>query len=440
MNLHINQLLELVKNGRRVCTDSRACHPGDIFFALHGENHDGNRYAQYAINAGCDLAVIDNPKYNQKEKYLLVENALNCLQQTAKSYRETLTMPVLGITGTNGKTTTKELVRAVLSTIYTAPATQGNLNNHIGVPLTLLSLKSTDQLAIIEMGANHLGEIAELADLSMPSHAIITNIGKAHLEGFGSIENIEKAKSELYHYVNKNNGTLFVNCDDVRLQKFASAKNSITYGTDKNNHCSGSIVSSKQFVSVDFIVNKDFGKATKGMYGRISSHLSGRYNYSNIMAAVATGLYFGVPVNLVINAIESYQPTNHRSQVVHTANNTVLMDAYNANPTSMELAIENFRDFDGKPKALLLGDMLELGKDAKTEHQLIAEMTDDTTFNARIFVGEQFTAVCKAGKNAMVFNHVDDAASWLKNNPLRGYQILVKGSRGIKMEKLLDLL
>ncbi len=440
MNKQVKQLLELVKNGNRACIDSRTCNTGDIFFALRGENHDGNRYAQNAINAGCNLAVIDNPDFKLGEKYLLVENALKCLQQTAKSYRETLKLPVLGITGTNGKTTTKELVRAVLSTFYAAPATQGNLNNHIGVPLTLLSLKNTDQLAIIEMGANHLGEIAELCELSMPSHAIITNIGKAHLEGFGSVDNIEKAKSELYQYVRKNNGTLFVNCDDVRLKKFASEKKSITYGTGNNNHCSGKIVSDKNFVSIDFKINQDFGKATKGMQGQINSQLSGSYNYSNIMAAVATGLYFGVPADLVISAIESYIPANHRSQIVHTAHNTVLMDAYNANPTSMTLAIENFRHFEGEPKALLLGDLLELGKEAKTEHRLIGEMTDDIAFNTRIFVGEHFTSVCKTNNNTMVFNHVDEAATWLKNNPLRGYQILVKGSRGIKMEKLLDLL
>lgn len=440
MDMHISQLLELLNKGSRVCIDSRTCKADDVYFAIRGENHDGNSFAAKALEAGCKLAVIDNPVYNLSDKYLLVENALECLQETSKSHRKSLKMPVIGITGTNGKTTTKELVHAVLSKSYIAPATQGNLNNHIGVPLTLLSLKKTDQLAIIEMGANHVSEIASLCELSMPTHAIITNIGKAHLEGFGSVDNIEKAKSELYQYVCKNNGTLFVNCDDARLKKFATEKNSITYGTDNDNHCSGIILPTKQFVSIGFSTNKNFGKATKGIHGLIRSQLSGRYNFSNIMAAVTTGLYFGVPADLIIKAIETYKPTNHRSQIVNTAYNTVLMDAYNANPSSMALAIDNFRHFDGEPKALLLGDMLELGKDANTEHQLIAEITNDKSFDIRLFVGEHFTSVCRSGQKTKVFNHVDDAATWLKNNPLRGYQILIKGSRGIKMEKLLEFL
>lgn len=435
-----DKLLALIKNGSRACIDSRACNTGDIFFALRGENHDGNQFAGQALNAGCQLAVIDKPEFNTGVNYLLVENSLTCLQVLAHQYRKMFDIPAIGITGTNGKTTTKELIHAVLSEQFKTKATTGNLNNHIGVPLTLLSLKKTDQVAVIEMGANHLGEIAELCALSMPTHALITNIGKAHLEGFGSVDNIEKAKSELYQYVSKNNGVLFVNRDDPRLKKFASGKKSITYGTQNNNHCSGKITSSTPFVSLAFSANTDFGKTKKGTQGYIKSQLSGKYNYSNIMAAVTTGLYFGVPVELIISAIESYKPTNNRSQIVQTTQNTVLMDAYNANPSSMALAIDNFRHFEGEPKALLLGDMLELGKDATTEHRFIAEMTDDAAFNSRIFVGENFASVCKTNQNTRVFSHVDEAASWLKNNPLAGYQILVKGSRGIKMEKLLEFL
>ena len=440
MEIQVDKLLTLIKNGSRVCIDSRACSTGDIFFALRGENHDGNQFAGQALSAGCRLAVIDRPEFNTGENYLLVENSLTCLQVLAHQYRKMFDIPAIGITGTNGKTTTKELIHAVLSEQFKTKATTGNLNNHIGVPLTLLSLKNTDQLAVIEMGANHLGEIAKLCELSMPTHALITNIGKAHLEGFGSVDNIEKAKSELYQYVRKNNGALFVNCDDPRLKKFSTGKNSISFGTDNNNHCSGKITSSTPFVSVAFSTNMNFGTTKRGTQGHIKSQLSGRYNFSNIMAAVTTGLYFGVPVELIISAIEAYKPTNNRSQIVQTPYNTVLMDAYNANPSSMALAIDNFRHFQSEPKALLLGDMLELGKDATAEHRLIADISDDLAFNTRIFVGKHFASVCKTKQNTRVFDHVDEAASWLKNNPLKGYQILVKGSRGIKMEKLLDLL
>lgn len=436
--LHI--ILEHIENGCQIITDSRQIQPGDIFLALKGDNFDGNQFAPDAINHGCRIAIVDDPKYSADNKYLLVDDTLTFLQKASKEYRKTFNIPFIGITGSNGKTTTKELTQAVLSKKYASQATRGNLNNHIGVPLTLLSLKRKTELAIIEMGANHVGEIDTLSHLAMPTHAIITNIGKAHLEGFGNIENIEKAKSELFDYVVNRNGTLFVNCDDPRLKKHASHKNAITYGINNENHCSGQITASYPFVEVSFRVNKNFGKAIKGTEGHVKSHLTGSYNFNNIMAAITAGLFFGVPEKAIAKAIEDYKPTNNRSQVIHTKNNTIVMDAYNANPTSMAAALENFGLFHSAPKAVLLGDMLELGKDAEKEHKTIVEMVKQGGFQLQVFVGEHFSEVQQNYHQAFVFKNVDDAARWLAENPLHGYHILIKGSRGIKMEKLLNLL
>lgn len=440
MEKHISQIIQLVKDGASVTSDSRRLSPGDIFIALRGDRFNGNMFAAKAIENGCKIAIIDEPEFNKGNEYLLVDDSLGFLQQTSLEYRKFLDCPVLAITGTNGKTTTKELTHAVMSEHFKAQATQGNLNNHIGVPLTLLKLKNSTEIAIIEMGANHQGEIAALSEIAMPTHAIITNIGKAHLEGFGSIENIEKAKGELYNYVQKNKGTIFVNCDDNRLKKYAVYKNAVTFGLSNNNHCSGQVTSSFPFAEVIFKTNKPFGKAAKGIQGKVISKLTGSYNFSNIMAAITAGLYFGVPKELIINAIKGYTPRNNRSQIIQSKNNTIVMDAYNANPTSMAAALENFGQFKTTQKALMLGDMLELGKDAEHEHKTIAEMADNQACKLKVFVGEHFSAVCRNYKDSYVFKNVDDAAMWLKDNPLQGYHILIKGSRGISMEKLLNFL
>ncbi len=436
----LSTLIKLVEKGSNVCIDSRSATANDIFFALKGDNTDGNRHAESAIKAGCAYAVIDKPQYDKGSKYILVEDALSSLQMLARSYRRKIDVPFLGITGTNGKTTTKELTQAVLSQSFTSSATQGNLNNHIGVPLTLLSLEKNSELAIIEMGANHIGEIAHLSELARPTHAVITNIGKAHLEGFGSVDNIETAKSELFQFVSGNNGVLFVNHDDERLKKHARTKNAISYGKDAECHCSGRITESFPFVRVSFNVNKNFGKAAAGISGEVHSRLTGSYNFGNIMAAITAGLYFGVPADAIIRAIESYEPKNSRSQIIKKANKTILMDAYNANPTSMAAAIQNFINYPGEEKAVLLGDMLELGQDAIQEHQAIYELVSKNDFALKVFVGEVFSAVCENDQHTKVFKHVNEAAAWLKNHPVQSHHILIKGSRGIQMENLLECL
>lgn len=437
---HLNRLKQLVSNGSRICIDSRNAAKGSIFFALQGDHTDGNRFAEKAIHAGCALAVIDNPAYNKGDQYLLVDDALASLQALAQNYRQSFDIPILGITGTNGKTTTKELTHAVLAQLFASTATQGNLNNHIGVPLSLLTLQGSTQLAIIEMGANHVGEIARLCELAMPTHAIITNIGKAHIEGFGSVDNIETAKSELFKFVTATNGIIFVNNDDERLKKHGGASNAISFGHDASNHCSGEITNSFPFVEVTINVNKDFGHATTGMECHIKSQLTGSYNFGNIMAAVTAGLYFGVPPALISQAIADYEPKNNRSQVIKTKNNTVLMDAYNANPTSMAAALQSFRNNPNEPKAVMLGDMLELGHDALAEHAAIARNVHNSNFALQVFVGKHFAEVCTGNPATKIFIDVDEARTWLKSHRLKDHQVFVKGSRGIQMEKLLDYL
>ncbi len=434
----LSDLIKLVEKGSNICIDSRNAAANDIFFALKGDNTDGNRYAESALKAGCAYAIIDKPEYDKGNQYILVEDALLSLQKLAQSYRSKFSIPFLGITGTNGKTTTKELTQAVLSQSFNSFATQGNLNNHIGVPLTLLSLKKNSELAIIEMGANHIGEIAQLSELAKPTHATITNIGKAHLEGFGSVDNIEKAKTELFQFVSARNGVLFVNHDDERLKKHAASKNAISYGTETSCHCSGSITATFPFVSISFSVNKGFGKATVGTKGEVRSKLTGSYNFGNIMAAITAGLYFGVPAAAIIRAIESYEPKNSRSQIIKKDSNTIVMDAYNANPTSMAAALQNFITYPGEKKAVLLGDMLELGQDAIAEHQAIYELVSKNKFALKVFVGDVFSKVCENDNSTKVFKNSSDAADWLNANQINGYHILIKGSRGIKMEILLE--
>ncbi len=434
----IDHLLELLHKGHRICTDSRRAGPGHIFFALTGENYDGNRFAAQAIQAGCCLAVIDNPAYNMGEKYLLVDDSLTTLQLLGQTRRRRLNIPVIGITGSNGKTTTKELLQAVLSSRFNSAATKGNLNNHIGVPVSLLSFHTDADCAIVEMGANHPGEIAELCEIAMPTHGLITNIGEAHLEGFGSVEDVAKAKNELYSYLSETRGTMFVNQDDQRLRGLTRGIQAVRYGKDKSNHCSGSIICSAPALHVGFRVNKNLGAAKKGIEGEVKTRLTGAYNFENILASITVGLYFGAEPENIIRAIENYTPENHRSQIIQTNRNTVLMDAYNANPSSMDAALHNLAQFDQQPRAVFLGDMLELGSSSREAHNAVIKKVEQMQIPLQVFVGRHFASACGAQKGSLIFDHVDGAAEWLRNNPIRGYTILVKGSRGIRMEKLLE--
>lgn len=434
-------LHQLLQEGAPVCTDSREARAGGIFFALKGDAFDGNQFAAAALKAGCRLAVIDDPKQQKGPCYLLVDSVLQTIQELSARHRQQFRIPVLGITGSNGKTTTKELVHAVLSSRFHAMATRGNLNNHIGVPLTLLELNDTAEVAIVEMGANHLGEIANLCLIAEPTHGLITNIGKAHLEGFGSLENIAKAKSELYRHLETHNGQLFVNGDNELLLRLAGNVNMVKYGDRAENHCQGQIDKPFPFLEVSFRINQAFGKAGEGVQGRIRSRLTGAYNFENIMAAVAVGLYFGVSAQDVVRAIESYEPGNHRSQVIQTESNTVIMDAYNANPTSMGAALENFSNFGQDRTAVFLGDMLELGETEEEEHRRILRMAVGQGFTRLVLVGPAFSRIAgetpDLPRSCSWFADSEQAAEDLASNPVSGYKVLVKGSRGIRMEQLL---
>jgi UDP-N-acetylmuramoyl-tripeptide--D-alanyl-D-alanine ligase len=334
--MSIEEIYSLFLKHPAICTDSRKAEKYGIFFSLKGDNFNGNAFAEIALENGCKYAFIDEAVYYKDNRYIIVENALNTLQELAKHHRSKLKIPVIGITGTNGKTTTKELIKAVLEKKFNTLATEGNLNNHIGVPQTILKITGKTEIAIIEMGANHIGEIAELCKISKPDHGIITNIGKAHLEGFGSFEGIVKAKKELYDHIEQNNGLLFVNKDNQLLSEMASRIKKITYGKSASADHTGSIKNTEPFIEIvwkNTATNKTF---------LIKSKLVGAYNFENIMAAVAIGSYFEVDVSLIKEAIEAYTPSNNRSQIIKSSNNTIIMDAYNANPSSMEAAINNF--------------------------------------------------------------------------------------------------
>ena len=436
----LEKLKVLISKGHNICTDSRKAEEGSIFFALKGDTFNGNHFALKALEKGCAAVVVDEKIQSSDPRIFETSDVLLTLQTLSLIHRQQFSLPVIGITGSNGKTTTKELIHSVLSSTFQTLATKGNLNNHIGVPVTLLGLKPIHDIAIIEMGANHVGEIGELSSLALPGYGIITNIGKAHLEGFGSLENIVKTKTELYKSVKSRNGTLFVNGDNALLLNHAAETDKILYGKDKQNHCTGEIIKESPFLTISFLVNHSFGKASKGISGRINSQMVGAYNFENIMAAITIGLFFGVSPKSVTHAIEAYAPANSRSQLINNGRNVILLDAYNANPTSMAAAIENFSVFGKSPKAVILGDMLEMGDVSLQEHQQILKVIEEKKFDLIILVGREFMSVANSSNHLMVFENSFQASQWLLQNPLHGFHILVKGSRGIQMEKVLEAL
>ncbi len=429
----IEQLYNLFKKRNGVSTDTRTIQPGDLFIALKGENFNGNQYAEQAIKKGAQFAVIDEEKYHtQPEKQILVPNALEALQQLANHHRKQFDIPVLGLTGSNGKTTTKELITSVLSQQYKIVATKGNLNNHIGVPLTLLNIKEDTEIAVIEMGANHIGEIKELCEIAEPNFGLITTIGKAHLEGFGSLEGVRKTKMELFDFLRSNQGFAFINADQQEILDAANHfdfDKKITYGQSP-------------FVDVLGIPVKDNLKAQL-MYQDVEmkSQLFGHFNFINLLAAIAVGKHFSISIENINKGIQNYAPQNKRSQIVETTNNTLIIDAYNANPSSMEVAINEFaaQQFEGK-QMLIIGDMLELGEHEKDEHQSIIELVKEKGFDEVYFVGEIFYALIEAKLNERFFKHTTDLMKHFKKTPQTGYHILVKGSRKIKLEELVDCL
>ncbi|MBE0637497.1 MAG: UDP-N-acetylmuramoyl-tripeptide--D-alanyl-D-alanine ligase [Bacteroidales bacterium] len=427
----ISKLYEIFLDHPHISTDSRNVSPGSIFFALKGEHFNGNIYAAKALESGASYAVIDQNEFAADSRFIIVDDVLTSLQMLARYHRDQLVIPIIGITGSNGKTTTKELTGNVLAGKMNAYWTKGNLNNHIGVPLSVLSINRDTEIAVIEMGANHCGEIASLCQIADPNFGIITNIGKAHLQGFGGYEGVIRAKSELYDHIRQHGGKLFVNEDDQLLLNLSKGIETITYGICNEASLPGDIISEFPFLSVRI----DF----HGSPVSISSQLIGSYNFHNIMAAACIGNYFGVSPKKIKDAIEGYNPENNRSQFIRTDRNHIVMDAYNANPSSMEAAITHFAKFPDDRKVLILGDMLELGEESLPEHRRILELALQSGAGQVILIGEIFNQVCNDDR-ITTFTTSDQAISKLSEQPLTGKTILLKGSRGIRLEKLLAIL
>lgn len=425
-----------------ITTDSRNVKPGNIFFALSGENFDGNRFARQALENGCLYAVIDNREYYIPGKTLLVDNVLTALQELAAFHRKNFNIPVVAITGSNGKTTTKELMRDVLSSGYCVLATRGNLNNHIGVPLTLLELNDKHEVAVIEMGANHRGEIDLLCRIAEPTHGLITNAGTAHLEGFGSPEGVLKAKSELFDYLKETGGTIMLNYDQPNLREVVTGLKYkyIAFGSAENQFVYGKLNESAGYLNLSVMINYPEGKGNVPERSvDLNTKITGSYNYENILAAVCTGALFGIPAGDIKEAVEQYIPANNRSQIAETPDNMLLLDAYNANPDSMKAAILHFTSMPGDNKSVILGDMLELGDYAKNEHQKIVELIANKGFREVLLVGNIFCSVSRPG-SFIAFEKTEQLIEWLTGNPLRNRFILLKGSRGIGLERSISVL
>ncbi|MDP3359173.1 MAG: UDP-N-acetylmuramoyl-tripeptide--D-alanyl-D-alanine ligase [Lutibacter sp.] len=419
--MNIAQLYQLYSQSYLVDTDTRKIRKGSMFFCLKGDNFNGNEFAEEALKSGSNYVVIDDEKSKTSPNVILVENVLETLQKLANFHRKQLTIPIISLTGSNGKTTTKELINAVLSKKYLTAATTGNLNNHIGVPLTLLSMTPKTEIGIVEMGANHLKEIAFLCKIAEPDFGLITNFGKAHLEGFGSFEGVVKGKSELYDFLRVNNKTVFINTDDELQVKQSAGINAIEF-----NNTVVKFMDANPFVKVQF-------KNTM-----IESNLIGKYNYNNIAVAVAVGDHFNVPETDIKMAIENYIPANNRSQLIQKGSNKIILDAYNANPSSMQAALENFAQLKDENKVVFLGDMFELGKDSMAEHEKIANLVASYHFSKVFLIGKAFSAT--GAKNAFVSESFESFKNSINYSNINNATILIKGSRGMALERLLDLL
>ena len=427
--MKIKNLYDLFIHNPQITTDSRNCPKGSIFFALKGDKFDGNQYAGKALASGCVYAVIDNPDYYIGERTILVDNVLKTLQQLAHHHRKVLGLPIIGITGTNGKTTTKELLAAVLSTKFNLLYTEGNFNNHIGVPLTLLRLTHDHEMAVIEMGASHPGDIKELVDIVHPNYGIITNVGRAHLEGFGSFEGVIRTKGELYDYIRRSKGKIFIKKENEYLQSIAKGIEQITYGNGDDAFASGQVVSCDPFLV--------FNWKQQGKLHTVETHMIGSYNLDNVLAAVTVGRFFKIPAERISRAIAAYEPTNNRSQFKKTDNNELIIDAYNANPSSMKVALDNFITMPVQPKAIILGDMRELGPTSDELHAEVVEQIKKGQFDKVFLCGEHFS---KVGKEFSPFATTEAMVEELRKQPLKGYHILIKGSHSMGLEKLADIL
>lgn len=424
--MNIEGIYKIYQQFPSIQTDSRKLKKDDIFFALKGPNFNGNQFVKQALDLGAAYVVADEPQGLKDERIILVEDVLTTLQQLAKFHRGQFHIPFIAITGSNGKTTTKELLHEVLSSSFKTYTTIGNLNNHIGIPLTILKIKSDAEIAVVEMGANHLNEIAGYCQYAQPTHGLITNIGKAHLEGFGGAENVKRGKGELFKYLSEHDGTAFVNTDDPAVFDLSKKVKNVIYYGSKSSHSNGKIVKNDPFIEVE--INDDEPV-------KINTHLVGDYNLPNVLAAICVGKYFNVEEQKIKAAIENYSPSNSRSQLIKRESNFIILDAYNANPGSMKAAIENFAHMKAEKKILLLGSMLELGEDSRKEHANIISLIDQYKWDAVVLVGKNFAEV---NHNYLHFENSTEARDWLKNENVSGSYLLIKGSRGIQMEKVLD--
>lgn len=422
----IEEIYKIYQQFPFVQTDSRKLQKNDFFFALKGPNFNGNTFAKEALDLGAAYVIADEDLTFTDEKIIRVADVLDTLQQLARFHRNQFKIPFIAITGSNGKTTTKELLHEVLASTYTTYTTVGNLNNHIGVPLTILKIKPDAQMAVIEMGANHLCEIAGYCEYTQPTHGLITNIGKAHLEGFGGVENVKKGKGELFEYLHAHNGTAFVNTDDPAVLELGShLKDTVYYGS-KSEKSKGNIVKNDPLIEV-----KIEGKNSLS----IKTQLVGEYNFPNILAAVCIGRHFNIKDEKIKTAIENYAPSNSRSQLIQRDSNAIILDAYNANPGSMKAAIENFAAMKGDKKILFLGDMQELGDDSQKEHEAIVALIGQHKWYAVILVGKNFSAI---NNNYQHYESSLQARDWLKSQNIENAHFLIKGSRSMQMEKVLE--
>lgn len=421
-----DELYQLYLKSSGVTIDNRKITGGEIFFGLPGEKVNGGAFAQAAFDNGASYCVVDDAKYAINDNCIVVEDVLLTLQQLAAQHRKTFNFPVLALTGSNGKTTTKELIATVLSKKYNVAATKGNLNNHIGVPLTILSIKNDCNFAVIEMGANHQHEIEGYCTYADPDFALITNIGKAHLEGFGGEAGVLKGKSELFNYVRQKNGVLFIHSSERRLiENFGTYNKTVRYGFDDNDYTTGRLVSGNEFATI--VLDEEV---------TIHSNLVGDYNANNIIAAACIGKYFDIGFQEIKDAIEQYFPDNNRSELKEIGGNYFILDAYNANPSSMKAALENFSKLKASHKVAIIGDMLELGEYAAQEHQSIIELVLQSEIQQIVTVGPLFFQHQK--NNIVAFQHAADAKIWLENQRLQGSTILLKGSRGMKLETIVQ--
>lgn len=429
--METSQLYKYFLECGKVTIDTRDCPKGSMFIALKGATFNGNTFASQAIANGCLYAVVDEDEYanDSDGRILLVDDCLKALQNLAAWHRHILGTKMIGITGTNGKTTTKELIAAVLKEKYNVLYTQGNLNNHIGVPLTLLKLTSEHEMAVVEMGANHPGEIKTLVNMACPDYGIITNVGKAHLEGFGSFDGVIRTKGELYDYIRENGGKIFIQNENPYLNSIAGGLECIRYGAEEDLFVSGKVLSCSPFLF--------FSWKSEGKSHEVQTHLIGSYNVDNALAAVSIGRYFDVEDDAICHALSSYEPRNNRSQLVEACGNRFVIDAYNANPTSMAAALENFRMIEAEHKMVILGDMKELGDASLEEHQKVIDMLVDYGFDRVILVGPEF------GKTVNSFEHfdnTDEVYSILSSDMPNGYMILIKGSNSMKLAELFEML